>query len=253
MSDRVLASDGRAVVLAADHRARGIVTIERYADYLAALRAALPSCDALMASTQPLADLAGDGVAPGQATLLSLNRTGLAGTAFELDDRLVATVEGAATRGYTGVKVMTRLDPADRGGARQLEMLGAVIEQAQAAGLACLVEPLTWTHGAMDRGADSIVWSAVIAHDMGAPLLKVPVPDAAAGGERIEAVQRIVESVGVPVLFLGGPRVSDRDTVLAEVSDVMAGGAAGMAIGRAVYQDPDPAQMAKDIAALVHQ
>jgi DhnA family fructose-bisphosphate aldolase class Ia len=32
----------------------------------------------------------------------------------------------------------------------------------------------------------------------------------------------------------------------------MAGGAAGMAIGRSVYQDPDPAQTAKAIAALVH-
>jgi 2-amino-4,5-dihydroxy-6-oxo-7-(phosphonooxy)heptanoate synthase len=104
----------------------------------------------------------------------------------------------------------------------------------------------------MDRGVDGIIWSAVIAHDMGAPMLKVPVPDAAAGEERIDAVRRVVESVGVPVLFLGGPRVSDRDTVLAEVSDVMSGGGAGMAIGRAVYQDPDPARMAKDIAALVH-
>jgi DhnA family fructose-bisphosphate aldolase class Ia len=253
VSDPVLATDGRAVILAADHRARGIVTVERYADYLAALRAALPACDAVMASAQPLADLAAEAVASGQSTLLSLNRTGLAGTAFELDDRLVSTVAGAARRGYTGVKVMTRVDPTDRSGADQLEMLGAVIEQASAAQLSCLVEPLTWTHGAMDRGVDGIIWSAIIAHDLGAPLLKVPVPDAAAGSERIEAVQRVVESVGVPVLFLGGPRVNDRDTVLAEVSDVIAGGAAGMAIGRAVYQDPDPAQMAKDIASLVHQ
>ena len=47
--------------------------------------------------------------------------------------------------------------------------------------------------------------AAVIAHDLGAPLLKVPVPDVPAGGARVEAVARIVASVGVPVLFLGGP------------------------------------------------
>jgi DhnA family fructose-bisphosphate aldolase class Ia len=248
----VVAADGRALVLAADHRARGIVTIERYANYLAALRAALPVCDALMASAQPLADLARDGVTKGQATLLSLNRTGLAGTSFELDDRLVATVEGAAAAGYSGVKVMTRIDRTDASGAAQLEMLGRVIEEARDAELACLVEPLTWTDGAMDRTVDGIVWAAVIAHDMGAPLLKVPVPKVAAGNARITAVNRIVESVGVPVLFLGGPRGDDRDSVLAEVADVIAGGAAGMAIGRAVYQDPDPAQMAKAIATLLH-
>jgi DhnA family fructose-bisphosphate aldolase class Ia len=253
VSHRVLAADGRAVVLAADHRARGIVTVERYADYLAALRAALPACDAVMASAQPLADLAREGVASGQATLLSLNRTGLAGTAFELDDRLVASVGRAVADVYTGVKVMTRVDRDDPGGAVQLEMLGQVLEQAHKADVSCLVEPLTWTSGAVDRTVDGIIWSAVIAHDMGAPLLKVPVPDVTPRAARIEAVQRVVESVGVPVLFLGGPRNDDRDAVLAEVADVMAGGAAGLAIGRAVYQDPDPAQMAKDIAALVHQ
>ncbi|MFL6239705.1 MAG: hypothetical protein ACJ735_09495 [Actinomycetes bacterium] len=252
MTNRVLAADGGAVVLAADHRARGIVTVERYADYLAALRAALPACDAVMASAQPLADLARDGVRRDQGTLLSLNRTGLAGTTFDLDDRLVASVAYAVEAGYTGVKLMTRIDRTDTNGAAQLELLGVVLEQARAAGLSCLVEPLTWTDGAMDRTVDGIVWAAVIAHDMGAPLLKVPVPDVAAGAERIAATHRIVESVGVPVLFLGGPRQGDRDDVLAEVSDVMAGGAAGMAIGRAVYQDPDPVQMAKDIAALVH-
>jgi DhnA family fructose-bisphosphate aldolase class Ia len=33
----------------------------------------------------------------------------------------------------------------------------------------------------------------------------------------------------------------------------MAGGAAGVAIGRAVYQDPDPALTAKMVADLVRQ
>ena len=56
-------------------------------------------------------------------------------------------------------------------------------------------------------------------------------------------------SVGVPVLFLGGPRGgAGREVVLAEVADAMAGGAAGMAVGRVVFEDPDPATMAKLVA-----
>ena len=43
------------------------------------------------------------------------------------------------------------------------------------------------------------------------------------------------------------------DPVLDEVRDVMDGGGSGMAIGRAVYQDPDPAEMAGLVAALVHR
>ena len=78
-------------------------------------------------------------------------------------------------------------------------------------------------------------------------------PAAAPGAERQRAVARVVASVGVPVLFLGGPRTeAGRDRVLDEVRDVMEGGGAGMAMGRTVYQDPDPAEMAGLVAALVH-
>jgi 2-amino-4,5-dihydroxy-6-oxo-7-(phosphonooxy)heptanoate synthase len=59
----------------------------------------------------------------------------------------------------------------------------------------------------------------------------------------------VVASVGVPVLFLGGPR-RERDGALSEVADSVEGGAAGMAIGRAVYQDPFPAEMARLVADL---
>jgi class I fructose-bisphosphate aldolase len=99
-----------------------------------------------------------------------------------------------------------------------------------------------------------VVFAAVVAHDMGAPVIKVPVPAAAAGAERQRAVARVVASVGVPVLFLGGPLGdAGRPKVLDEVRDVMQGGGSGMAIGRAVYQDPDPAEMAGLVAELVHQ
>jgi DhnA family fructose-bisphosphate aldolase class Ia len=240
------------VILAADHRARGIITIEAYADYLAALRAALPACDGVMASAQPLADLVEDGVRAGQTTYLSVNRTGLAGTVFELDDRLVTSVGRAVAAGYTGVKVMTRIDRDDPGTAGALQLLGEVLDAASASGLDALVEPLSWRDGAIDRTVDGVVYAAVIAHDMGAPNLKVPVPDAAPGNARVAAVARVVASVGVPVLFLGGPHRADRDAVLSEVGDAMRGGGSGVVIGRTVYQDDDPADMAKRIAALVH-
>jgi DhnA family fructose-bisphosphate aldolase class Ia len=243
----------RLVLLAADHRARGIVTVERYADYLDALRAALPFCDGILASAQPLDDLvaAGD-IVRGQRTYLSLNRTGLAGSVFELDDRLVASVDRAAAAGYDGVKVMTRIARDNPHTAEALELLGRVLEDSRRAGLDALIEPLTWTGGRIDRSVEGIVAAAVVAHDLGAPLLKVPVPEAAAGAARIDAVRRVTECVGVPVLFLGGPHTGDRAGLLAEVADAMAGGGAGLAIGRTIFQDPDPAGMAKQIAELVH-
>ena len=243
-----------AMVLAADHRARGVMTIERYADYLAALAEALPHCDGILATAQPLGDLARLGhLRPGQRTFLSINRTGLAGTAFELDDRLVATVARAASDGWSGVKLMTRIDPTDPGGAAALELLGQVLEDARAAHLEALIEPVWWQDGRMSRVTADIVAAAVIAHDMGAPLLKVPVPDEPSGPGRIRAVERVVASVGVPVLFLGGPhRDRGGDGVVDEARDVMAGGGAGLAIGRAILAEPSPSAAARELAEVVH-
>jgi DhnA family fructose-bisphosphate aldolase class Ia len=230
------------------------MTIEDYQLYLGALRAALPHCDGILATVKPLADLAAAGdLRADQHTYLSLNRTGLAGSAFELDDRLVATVGRAATDGWSGVKLMTRIDYADPDGAAALALLGTVIEEARTAGLEALIEPVVWRHGRMSCATDDIVMAAVIAHDLGAPLLKVPVPEVPAGSGRVAAVARVVASVGVPVLFLGGPhRPEAGDRLLDEVADVMNGGAAGLAIGRTVYQDAAPAAMAKRLAEVVH-
>ena len=138
-----------ALVLAADHRARGVMTIERYADYLRAAGEALPHCDGILATAQPLGDLARAGaLRPDQRTYLSINRTGLAGSAFELDDRLVASVGRAVDDGWSGVKLMTRIDYADPAGAAALELLGRVLEDARACHLEALIEPIVWRDGA---------------------------------------------------------------------------------------------------------
>ncbi|HEY1650592.1 MAG TPA: hypothetical protein VGG09_01800 [Acidimicrobiales bacterium] len=243
-----------ALILAADHRARAVLTTENWAEFFGSVATSLPACDGILATAQPLEGLAAAGhIAARQRTYLSINRTGLAGSVFELDDRLVATVDRAASDGWTGIKHMTRIDFEDPLTAPALELLGQVLEQARAAGLEALVEPLVWHEGRVRRDADSIVLAAVVAHDMGAPVIKVPVPVAATGPERQRAVARVVASVGVPVLFLGGPLTGGgRDAVLDEVRDVMEGGGAGMAMGRTIYQDADPAEMAGLVAALVH-
>jgi hypothetical protein len=243
-----------AFVLAADHRARGVITMERYDDYVNALALALPASDGILATPQPLTDLATRGhLSPHHRTYLSINRSGLAGSSFELDDRLIASVPRAKADGWSGIKHMTRIDMADPLTSPALELLGQVLEQTKAAGLDALIEPLLWRDNKMSRQTDDIVFAAVIAHDIGAPLIKVPVPAVEAGAARQQAVARVVASVGVPVLFLGGPKGdTGRQSVLEEVRDVMEGGGAGMAIGRTVYQDDDPAEMAGLVAGLIH-
>jgi DhnA family fructose-bisphosphate aldolase class Ia len=241
-----------ALILAADHRARGVPTVENYGAYTAAITAALPYVDGILASAQPLRDLRSHGaLSQAHRTYLSLNRTGLDQSAFELDDRLVASVERARAEGWTGIKHMTRLDLDDPLTAPALELLGRVLEEASAAGLEALIECVGWRDGRMACDTDSIVHAAIIGHDLGAPLLKVPIPDEASGTARSDAVARIMVSVGCPVLFLGGPVGEDVDGVLTQAADVMAGGGSGLALGRAIIQHPDPAGMAARVADLV--
>jgi DhnA family fructose-bisphosphate aldolase class Ia len=243
-----------SLILAADHRARAVLTTENWAEFFGALAQAMPSCDGILATVQPLTGLAEAGhLTPSHRSYLSINRTGLAGSVFELDDRLVASVPRAAMDGWSGVKHMTRIGMDDPLTAPALELLGQVLEQARQAELEALIEPLVWHEGRIRRDTDAIVLAAVIAHDMGAPVIKVPVPAAPPGTARQHAVARIVASVSVPVLFLGGPRTAaGRTAVLDEVRDVMDGGGAGMAMGRTIYQDPDPAEMAALVRAQVH-
>jgi DhnA family fructose-bisphosphate aldolase class Ia len=243
-----------ALILAADHRARAVLTTENWAEFFGSLAQALPSCDGILATAQPLRGLAAAGhLTALHRTYLSINRTGLAGSVFELDDRLVASVPRAAADGWSGVKHMTRIDMDNPLTSGALELLGQVLEQAEAAGLEALIEPLLWDQGRIRRDTDGIVLASVIAHDMGAPVIKVPVPAVTPGAERQNAVARIVASVSVPVLFLGGPRTAaGRTHVLDEVRDVMEGGGAGMAMGRTIYQDPDPAELAGLVRAVVH-
>ena len=160
----------------------------------------------------------------------------------------------AAADGYTGVKIMTRIDLADPHTTDALELLGRVLEEARARPRRAGRVGHLARRGACARDADDIVHAAVIAHDLGAPLLKVPVPDAARGaGAPVAAIERIVASVGVPVLFLGGPhRRGEPDAIVDEAADVVAGGGAGLAIGRAVLLDPDPAAVARRSPQIIH-
>ena len=233
--------------LAADHRARGVITIERYAAYLRGARRG-PARTATGSwpppNRWPTWPRPGPS-APAQRTYLSLNRTGLAGSAFELDDRLVTTWRRPPPTGWTGIKHMTRIDLTDPAHGRAPSSCWAGCSRRPGrAGLEALIESVSWRDGAMARDTDAIVYAAVIAHDMGAPLLKVPVPDVPAGGR--PASRRWPgwwPASGCPCSSSVGPsrRRRARAGCSTRCATSWPAGRPGMAIGRAVYQDPDPA------------
>lgn len=91
-----------------------------------------------------------------------------------------------------------------------------------------------------------IAHAASLATDLGADVVKVPFT----GG--IDTMADVVAGCPLPLLVAGGGLVDSHATLHGFVADVMKAGAAGVAIGRNVFQATDPAQAASSIASLVH-
>ena len=65
--------------------------------------------------------------------------------------------------------------------------------------------------------------------------------------------KRIVEQVWIPVVILGGASMNDDAALLKVTEDAMEAGAAGIAMGRNVWQHRSPAAIARSLNAIVHQ
>ena len=96
--------NGRLMIVAADHPARGALGVgsrptamNSRTDLLDRLRAALadPGVDGVLATADILDDLLLLGALEDKVVFSSMNRGGLAGAQFELDDRMTATTAAA--------------------------------------------------------------------------------------------------------------------------------------------------------------
>lgn len=65
--------------------------------------------------------------------------------------------------------------------------------------------------------------------------------------------REVVAYCPIPIVVLGGERVKDDADLFASVRDALRAGAAGVAIGRNIWQHPAPAEMTARLAALAHR
>ncbi|WBB50415.1 2-amino-3,7-dideoxy-D-threo-hept-6-ulosonate synthase [Verrucosispora sp. WMMA2044] len=157
---------------------------------------------------------------------------------------LVAEVDEALRMGADAVSVHVNLGSDQE--ARQIADLAAVSDACDRWNLPLLA--MVYARGPKigdSRAPELVAHAASLAADLGADVVKT---DYAGSPEQMAEV---VASCPVPVIVAGGPPQKESD-LLAYVSDALRGGAAGVAVGRNVFQAGQPRQMAAAIARLVH-
>lgn len=260
----LLGTDGRLLIVAADHPARGALGVRSDPWAMAsrtelldrlATAVARPGVDGVLGTPDILDDLLLMGALEGKVVIGSMNRGGLQGAAFELDDRFTAyTPDEIAARGLDGGKMLTRICLSDPGSLATIEATGQAVTELADRQLMAMVEPfLSVRDGDRVRNLldpDSTIKSIHISAGLGASSaytwLKLPV---------VDELERVMDATTMPTLLLGGdPQGDPEQTYAAWGKALDLAAVRGLVVGRALLYPPDgDVAAAVDIAAeLVH-
>jgi DhnA family fructose-bisphosphate aldolase class Ia len=271
-----IAPNGKLNILAADHPARNVTKVGAdplamadRRDYLARIVRVLASerVDGIMATMDILEDLiAIDGFlraadAPllldGRVLIASLNRGGLAGSSWELDDP-VTGASPATCREWRldGAKLLLRVDEREPASLKTLLACAQAINESNARGLPMFLEPLPVTRTekgyVVVKTPEALARLAGVASALGDSSrnlwLKLP---------HCEGYETVARATTLPILLLGGESAGDPAPFLRQLGAALAAGpnVRGALVGRNVLYpgDEDPLAMAEAAGGIVHE
>jgi len=251
--------DGKLMIIACDHPARGALSaagkstaMANRADLLNRLVTALtrPGVDGLLATADIVEDLLMLGVLEEKLVFASMNRGGLQGAVFEMDDRNTGyDVRGTIDSGFEGAKMLLRIDLDDPGTVATLERCGQAVSELNRAELIAMVEPFMSSRfdGKIvnDLSADAVIKSVHIAQGLGASSaytwMKLPV---------VHDMERVMDATTLPTLLLGGdPDSAPDETYAAWQAALALPSVRGLVVGRTMlYPADDDVARAVDTA-----
>ena len=218
--ESLLGAHGRLMMIAADHPARAALgagdrpmAMADRVDLLDRLCLALsrPGVNGVLGTPDIIEDLLLLGALEHKVVVGSMNRGGLAGSVFELDDRFTAYDAAAvADMGYEGGKMLLRIDSADPASVRTMAACGLAVRELAGRRCMAMVEPFLTrrtdgrVHNRLD--ADAMIRAVTIAAGLGSTSaytwLKVPV---------VPEMDRVMAATTLPAVILGGEVRSDPD------------------------------------------
>ncbi len=270
-----LTPDGRLNILAADHPARRVTKVGenslRMADrhgYLARIVRVLQSdvVDGVMATMDVLEDLLilhhlireadGPPLLDDRLLIGSLNRGGLAGTSWEMDDPITgATAETCASMSLDGAKLLLRICDEEIDSLSTMLYCAGAITEMNAVGLPTFLEPLPVVKNAdgyrVVKTAEALAKIVGVASALGDSSrqlwLKLPY---------CENYDVVARATTLPILLLGGESVGDATPLLREIAAGLDAGSnvRGALVGRNVLYpgDDDPLVIAQAAGSIIH-
>lgn len=245
--ESMLGPTGKLMVIAADHPARGALragadplAMADRGDLLERMCVALarPEVNGVLGTADILEDLLLLGALEGKVVVGSMNRGGLAGTVFEIDDRFTGyDAEHLASSGFEAGKMLLRVDPADPATAPTIEACSRAVTELADRGLVAMVEPFI-SHRVdgrvrNDLSTEAVIRSVSVAAGLGASSaytwLKLPVTDDVAG------MEQVLDASTLPAVLLGGEVPDDAEAAFAAFERVLKlPTAKGLVVGRSL-------------------
>jgi hypothetical protein len=247
--ESLLGGHGRRMMIAADHTARNALgagdrplAMANRADLLDRLCLALsrPGVNGVLGTPDIIEDLLLLGALEHKVVVGSMNRGGLAGSVFELDDRFTSyDAASVAAMGYEGGKMLMRIDTADPATVATLESCGRAVSDLAGHRLLAMIEPFL-SHRVEGQVRNKLTPEAMIAamtvaaglgNTSAYTWLKVPVvPDMA----------RVMAATTLPAVILGGEVGNDQDAAFESWRAALAlPTVRGLVVGRALLYPPD--------------
>lgn len=246
----------RLIVIAADHPARGMIgaggdphAMASRADLLRRCLIALgrPGVHGFLGTADMVEDLGLLGALEGKLVFGSVNRAGLEGASFAIDDRITSYDAAGITRsGLDGGKILLRIDLDDPATPAMLERTATVVGELAGARRIAVLEPFLST---MREGTrinllepDDVIRAISVASALGPTSartwLKVPC---------VAEMERVMASTTLPCLLLGGDAQADQSAQLRQWAEALRlPNVMGMVVGRSLLYPHDG-----DVAAAV--
>jgi len=240
--NRIFASDGRTVTIACDHAGymgtiRGLEDPGSLIDILrtTGVDAVLTTMGVARAFSCRFGKLGLILRADGGSTTRG-PQTGAISRFFSVEDAVRLGADAVICMGMIGYPEESS----------SLQNLAALCAESAAWNLPVVGELLVKAREDKEVTPEDIGFAIRIGAELGADLIKAPYvgpPDGYRAS--LAACYR-------PTVVLGGARVNEEAAQLEAVQEALEAGAAGVAIGRNVWQHPDPAGMCRALVALVH-